>query len=383
MTRDIEPTLALVELRAALRQRGIEISDSQLKRRRREGLLLVLEQRAAPGLRGSQSRYPAWSVAQLELVDRLSQRERRFAQLAVLVRWNGGWVRPDKLRAALCDLLEPLSAQARQLTGSALDIDEQTDRLAEALTAAQGQAPMSKLMRRRLDHARDDIQRTMFAFAALATHGELEWQNHDPDNPNEPLLAVVERALGLDRARKDDVGGNGPMLDADESSQQILARLQSAGAFDLLDLTAIFVAASDEMIDRAFQDAIACAGLGSTFDAIQVIAGADVSGLASFTEFAAAHEAVDLAIVVRGLLLLQPLMADGAVENLVEAARRAEPQLQAASELCRALPQYAVFLGPRGPDELARLPASEREQVVREISAYLEAHPELVVLDSS
>ena len=90
-TPDDHP-LTLDELRAALGLRGIELSDSQLKRLRREGLLLVDEQRHRPGLHGSESLYPAWTVDQLELVERLARGERRFAQLRVLVRWHGGWV---------------------------------------------------------------------------------------------------------------------------------------------------------------------------------------------------------------------------------------------------------------------------------------------------
>ncbi|HEX3615158.1 MAG TPA: hypothetical protein VHU61_01365, partial [Solirubrobacteraceae bacterium] len=123
MVNEAESTISLAELRATLARRGIDLTDGQLKRRRREGLLLVSEQRHRPGLRGSESRYPSWSVDQLELVGRLAQRERRFAQLAVLVRWNGGWVEPGKLRGALIDLVEPLSTKARQLTGLALDDD--------------------------------------------------------------------------------------------------------------------------------------------------------------------------------------------------------------------------------------------------------------------
>ena len=104
---DPDPMLSLLDLRHALTTRGLEFSDSQLKRLRREGLLPAEGQRHLAGVRGSVSLYPGWAVSQLELVARLAAKERRFAQLRVLVRWHAGWVRSDKLRESLIGLLEP------------------------------------------------------------------------------------------------------------------------------------------------------------------------------------------------------------------------------------------------------------------------------------
>jgi hypothetical protein len=376
MVNEAESTISLAELRATLARRGIDLTDGQLKRRRREGLLLVSEQRHRPGLRGSESRYPSWSVDQLELVGRLAQRERRFAQLAVLVRWNGGWVEPGKLRGALIDLVEPLSTKARQLTGLALDDDDRTDQLAKALAEAHGRAATTKLMRRRLGNVREDIERTLHAFAAFATNGQLEWENHNPENADEPFGSIVERALGLDRARTDEIAGNGPLMRGRESTQQIIGELQAAGAFDLLNLGAAFASASDEAIGRAFEAAIACAGvLSEALAAIQVLVGDDVAGFASVTELDAGADPLRAALLVRGLLLMRPLMDDGALESVLQAARTALPQLQAASELSLALPQYTPFLGPHGPERLAELSGEERARVQREIQAHLEARP--------
>lgn len=371
--------LTLPELRQALTLRGIEFSASQLKRLRREGLLPVHEQRHRPGLRGSESLYPAWTARQLKLVDQLSRRERRFAQLRVLVRWHGGWVNPDKLRTTLAGLLDAISAQANKIAGDTVDEDDRADRLAQAFTGARGRSGMTRLMRRRLNNVADDIERTMYALAALSTDGPLQWTNHDPEDPTEPLVSVVERALGIDRARSDEIAGNGPLLRSQESGDRILSELQQAGAFSILDLGAAFRDASDEAIAQAFADANAVASLSEVFDAIQTIVGQDVAGLGSITEVGAAQDAIDLALLVRGLLLLRPLIAKGALEEIVETARGAAPQLRAARELCRALPEYAEFLAPNGPEELARLPVDERERITSEFRNYLEAHPELIV----
>ena len=83
-------------------------------------------------------------------------------------------------------------------------------------------------MRQRLGNV-EDIQRAAYAFAALATGSPVDWENHDPNDPTESLLAVFERATGFDRARQDDIGGNGPLMPECESTEEILAELQEAG----------------------------------------------------------------------------------------------------------------------------------------------------------
>lgn len=371
------PMLTLTELREALKAREVDFSDSRLKRLRREGLLKVDCQRHRAGVRGSESLYPAAAVEQLELVARLQAKERRFAQLRVLVRWHGGWVQPDKLRDSLIRLLEAVSAQARRTTGDTVDESDGADRLAEAMMRWPGRSGVSRLMRRRLNNVADDIQRAAYAFAALATRSPIEWGNHDPSEPTESLLRVFERASGFDRARSDNLS-EGPLMHERESTAEVLAELQQVGLFDILDLGGAIENATDEAIDRAFDDAIAVAGMRAAFDAIQSIAGDDVAGLGSITELTAAHQAVELVMLVRGLLLMRPLIPEGALEGIVEAAATAAPQLQAAQALARALPHLVPYLGAGGAERLDALDVSERERVTGEVRAYLAAYPELV-----
>lgn len=379
-TPDIAAMLSLGELRTAMEARGVEFSDSQLKRLRREGLLPVEGQQHRGGVRGSESLYPGWAVDQLALVAQQQRGERRFAQLRVLVRWHGGWVRPDKLRASLIGWLEAVSSYARRLTADTVDETDRADRLAAAMTRRPGQSGVSRLMRERLNHVADDIQRAAYAFAALATRSPVEWHNHDPSDASESLLDVFERASGFDRARRDDISGHGPLLGDDESSEKIIGELQQTGLFDILDLGAAFRIASDEAIDRAFDDAIALAGPREAFDAIQSLVGHDVAGLGSVSELGAAEQAIDLAVLVRALLLLRPLMDDGALETIVDAATAAGPQLRAARQLAEALPHLARYLRPRGPERLAALGADDRERVTGEVRRYLELHPELATM---
>jgi hypothetical protein len=104
-------------------------------------------------------------------------------------------------------------------------------------------------------------------------------------------------------------------------------------------------------------------GLREAFDAIQSLVGRDVAGLGSISELGAAQEALDYAILVRALLLLRPLMDDGALETIVEAAAAAGLQLQAAQQLAR----------------LDALPTEDRDRVIDEVRCYLELHPEVTL----
>ena len=360
--------------------RGVEFSDSQLKRLRREGLLPVEGQRHRPGVRGSESLYPAWAVGQRELVSRLAAEERRFAHLRVLMRWRGGWVRPDKLRVSLIELLEPVSAAARKMTQNAVDQGDRADLLAQELVRHPGRSGASRLMYRRLKSAREDIERAMYAFAGLATGSRVEWENHDPNDSTEPLLSVLERAWGVDRARHDDVAIHGPLLRDGESSQDMLAELQQAGAFDLLNAEAAIAGSTNGQIQQAFDDAIAFSEVAGVFDAIQSFAGDDVAGLGSIAELGRAHKAIDLVLLVRGLLILRPLSVEGALEAVIGAARAAAPQLQAAQALSEALPQYALLFGVDGGERIAALRVEERARVTRDLRAHLDSHPELAAL---
>jgi len=108
--------------------------NSSLERLCREGLLPVDGQQHRAGLRGSESLYPRWAVDQLELVARLMVEERRSRSCGCWFAGNGGWVRPDKLRASLIRLLEAMSAQAQRMTANTSDQNDRADRLAEAMT---------------------------------------------------------------------------------------------------------------------------------------------------------------------------------------------------------------------------------------------------------
>lgn len=207
----------------------VTFTDSRLKRLRRAGLLAAEGQRHRPRRRGSETLYPNWAVDQLLLVARLNNSERRFAQLCVAVRWHGGWVRPDALQSALVRLLDAVSQHAAAAVAGAVDDDERADRLAMAI-AGRGTSGLSRLVRERLAGISEGIERAAFACAALTAGTPPQWTNHDPADPTPSLMTVFETASGIDRARVDDLAGQGPLL-RDATNRRAPTRAPGGRAF--------------------------------------------------------------------------------------------------------------------------------------------------------
>jgi hypothetical protein len=366
--------ISLRELRAELAARRVDLSDRQLKRLRVEGLLPYQGQRHRAGLRGSESVYPRLAVEQLNLVARLAVTERRFPERRILVRWHSGWVDPDLLRASLVQILDRASAQVRRLSAGPGDESDQADRLAQALSRSPSTGAMPRLVRQRLGHVADDAERVFYALGALTTGAPIEWENHNPSDQTEPLVQVFDRASGLDRARSDTVAGHAPLLGKDESTQELLAPLQEAGCFDLLDLARAVHQATHGELDQAFADALSFARVRLAFEAVQVIAGDDAAGLGSLTAMVPSEPNVwTVAMLVRTWLLLRPIVPPGALEALVEAAEKNRAAFELGLAIRRDLPQHAEFIGPDGAERLHALPPTERARVTDEIRSYVNA----------
>jgi hypothetical protein len=78
------------ELLAGAARAGEEVSDHQLKRWRRAGLIPRPRVVHAKGVRGSRAFYPAWAVEQLIAVARLHRTVRGLDEIVVAVWWEGG-----------------------------------------------------------------------------------------------------------------------------------------------------------------------------------------------------------------------------------------------------------------------------------------------------
>jgi hypothetical protein len=369
------PPISLVQLRALLAAREVYLSDSELKRLRASGLVPARQVHRA-GERGSTSAYPPWAVEQIELVERLGRTDRRFRQLRVLVRWHGGWVAPDKLRKSLIEMVEGFSREVRQLSEGAEDELAAVDNVARALTSQPGHSRALRLLRGRLE--RQNLHRLAFALAALGLGVELEWDNADLETGEPSLRTVLERAVGIERARQDSSAGMPPLLTPETSTESILAELQAAGSFDARDTARVFRDADDGAIAQGFTDAHVLASLVPIAQAAQIVHGEDAGGLASLEALIDGDtDTLGITLLVRQAILLRHLVADEIWEPLKRSLDEQKPKAIALIEMHQALPEYSDLLSGDGKTKLAALPDVEREQIHARVRAFFSERPDL------
>ena len=330
MSTSTRGLLSIAALSAQLQARGVHVSPSQLKRLRREGLLRCEGQEHHGGLQGSVSLYPASAVDQVELVERLAAHERRFAQRRILVRWQGGWVGPARLRESLVGMLEGFSSEVSNMAAGPGDTLDAADRVVQQLDGAQGNLPVNRLMRERLGGK--NIDRLAFAFVAIGLGGgsQLEWDNRDPNSEEPSLLPVFERAVGLDRARQDQIAGHPSILSPDQPTPALIEEVTATGSMDLADPARAFRNASDAEIDQGFADAHIFASFILFAQAAQAMQGKDVGGLASLEVLLEDdYDTLGITLLVRQAILIRPQLPEGRLEEIDQSLKEAAPQFEA------------------------------------------------------
>lgn len=301
------------QLLAQVERSGCVVTSHRLKRLRAVGLMPRPLVRHG-GVRGSRSFYPAWAADQLVIVCRVQERERRFDELRVLVWWEGGWVESSRLRAAMRELLAPM---ARELAPYAhLDPYDAADELSSQLARGRSRSATGKLLRHRLRNAED--RRSMMSMIALLIFGGDPGWDVGPagDDRDESLGALFERASGIDRARDDALGDDGPWLLAHDEVAEMLEPLQAAGFFDMIEPRRAIEEASDAALEQAREDVrLIMQPLGMVARAIEAQRGSDIGGLGSLR--ALADDATDAAWLVwlmRSLLIIRQVLGDERLE---------------------------------------------------------------------
>jgi hypothetical protein len=367
--------ISLAQLRALLAAQDVRLSDSELKRLRANGLVPA-QQVHIEGERGSRSLYPSWAAQQIELVKRLGQGERRFRQLRILVRWHDGWVDRHKLRKSLIEMVEGFSTEVRRLAEGVHDDLAAVDNVAGALTSKPAHSRALRLLRHRLD--RQNLGRLAFALAALGLGVELEWDNDDPETGEPSLRSILERAVGIERARQDAIAGVPPLLTPQTSTESILAELQAAGSFDARDTARAFREADDETIQRGFADAQVLASLVPFAQAAQIVYGKDAGGLASLEALIDGEmDTLGITLLVRQAILLRHLTSAETWELFKESLEEQKPKAIALIEMHRALPEYSHLLSGDSKTKLAALSAAEQEHIHARVRAFFAERPDL------
>ena len=376
-----DDTLSLAELLAAAAARGGPTTARQVKRLRVEGLVRCIDQRHPRGSRGSSSRYAASEVDQLVLVHELGRRERRFDERRILVVWHGGWVEPEDLRDSLVRILDAVSAKVGRVTEGIEDPAEAADQLTRADRGKRKPSEAVQLMRDRLDGDARALQSAMYALASMGMGADIEWEDHDPESIEESLESITARAIGIDKARSDEVVPGKTLMSPTASAKEVLEGLQASGFLDMQDLARAFREVGHEAIAQAFDDGRLVSGMDLFAEVAEASHGRDVGGLGSIRTLQYDRmDAIEAAMVVRGCLLIRPSVPDGRFEGTAASLEQASGPMRVMLELRRALPAYADFLGVDTEARLAALPDDEAEKVRSDVRAWLDSRPDMRAL---
>lgn len=217
---------------ATIRAAGHELSDPQLARRQRDGLIPRVKVRPLGRGRGSVSLYPVGTGQRLVRTLELGVGRTSFEKIAWQVWWeDGGEPVPlvrERLRrdAARCEA--ELSRLADLIAGEDAGEQDAVVEMEKTYAAASDERMPTTLGRVRRNVGRERFATVFRVLAEVAT-GKFEGY------VDEESEKAFERALGIDRARADRLAGGEPWFEG--SSGQDLERLSGAfGRRSLSDL---------------------------------------------------------------------------------------------------------------------------------------------------
>jgi hypothetical protein len=345
----------------------------QLKRWRRAGMLPRPRLAYRPGVRGSQSMYPAWAADQLLAIVRLHRCDHRLGELSTALWWEGRWVDPPKLRRALMAPLTRFSDQTEKARAGETDPHEAADRILKAMPDDGKPSELVSLIRSRLP-GRGDFINLMWTFVVMAVGGEAPWEQEDRsrEDPAPTALELLVRSAGIHRSTSAEPPS---WLPADFDPRRFVADLRDAGGFSIEDAAGPIREASEPALAQARADAVLfCGPLARMGAVLEELVGEDVAGLGVLRAIAPTS-AFGRASLIRSMLILRNLVGDEAfatISELVESTRR---QFEAIAELRAALPQHESLLRADFEERLAALEPAHADQVRHEVADYLGAHP--------
>jgi hypothetical protein len=363
------------ELLAAAVRQGAEVSVDQLKRWRRAGLVPRPTVEHPAGLRGSRAQYPNWAIEQLVIVERLHRSIHRLDALRVAVWWEGHWVQPDALRAALIAPLERISAQARELTDEAEDPFAAADAIVAAMTIERASSKITSLLRKRLG-CNADLINLIWTFLSLGFGAPGPWVEDDhTEDPTPNFLQLLDRATGTDLMRTKPTGA-GSWIAPDFDIVKFTEELQNAGAFDVEDMSRPIREATDAALQQARTDAaMFYDGLNAIGQVLQELRDEEIPWLSALSALEP-EDTADRSGLIRNMLILRALAGDetlAQVEALVECEHA---RFRAIGEIRAALPQYQSILRTDAREQLAKLQPAKAAEVRADIDRYLSQHPE-------
>lgn len=208
---------AAEQLIATARELGYPVTRAQLARWHRADLLPRPRRQSLGRGFGMVSLYPAGSAGQLLRLSELHQQERRLPHLAFELWWEGYPVPVDAARRFLIDVggqFDELIRQVREMDRDALRAE------AERMATARVSSKAIRKMRKRVGAG--NFPRLALALAeTLGNHSALLGVTglSDPVITLESSGSLVDKALGLQRARTEHLPGLPPWLPPDGATE--------------------------------------------------------------------------------------------------------------------------------------------------------------------
>jgi len=334
------------ELLRAAHAAGFKLSDPQLGRLHRAGLLKSPRIRALGRGRGTASEFPAGSTGRLLRILEIQKQARtqKFSRIAWRLWWeDGGPLSPparellteiatrwDRDRDELADLL------AREDAGEA-DAERRVEALYLAAEHDRVDAPLGAVRRNTGREGFSSVARVLAEIATGRFESYQDQQEPAQDGTPHPdtTAALVERALALDRARSDRIAGRAPRF-AGSSEAHLILLSKLIGERQLVHLVA---ATPETQLDQARGEVRNLLTLVATFaPMVERTLGGDASGYRTIARALNVRTPRAQASMLLGWLALrqEPQLLDG-IRDLI--ARL--PQALAAAELERLSQELA------------------------------------------
>jgi hypothetical protein len=379
------------QLLAAATAAGVAVSQAQIARWHRAGLLPRPLVRSLGRGRGTVSLYPLGTGQRLVQVAQLRQGERRLTWVAWRLWWDDGGALPEPARQLLAQVAQRWEQHrthlaeflAREEAGEAAATDE--------MDAIYHQAETRQLDRQ-LGHVRRNVGRKRFStvMRVFAEIGVGRFQGYErgasASEKDSETGALVERAMGLDRARSDRLADAGPWLDGD-SEVDFVRLSQALNTWPL----AAGASANDEELNQARAELRAFLAVITTMAPLfERLFGRAAFGFGTITRILDL-QAPDLqAFMLLAWLALRhdEALRDGmrSLGSLVPTARATAQIAELLEALGREVPAFGPVLtaerlaaaqqdageGERLRAEIARV----REEHLAAVDAFFAAHPE-------
>ena len=362
-------------LLAAAAEAGVSVSEAQLARWHRSGLLPRPEVRSLGRGRGTQSLYPIGSARRLVRVAQVHAEEHRLAHAAWRLWWEDGGALSRPAREFLRKLARDLDRQRAELValieGDAAGDPEAVARMDELHRASQNDRlpqPLSEARRRVGARRFPTVARILLEIAA----DRFEGFEDDPET-GESDGVLVEKSWGLERARTDRLASSGPWLD-DEIAPSLVHLSRLIASTSLTSLADD----SDERLDLARNELVAfVATIGAAAQLMQRLFGPDAFGYGMVTRLFNLSTPRAQATALLGWLTLSQDegLRDGMLGfvGLQPQAQATQRLFEITAEMRQAVPALAEVLST---ERLARaqVDASEDVRLREEIRAVADAH---------